>query len=131
MRLPGQIAARRLLVLGLPLVLIGGLILGPLLLTLIVSVFEKQGFWIAPGVEIVPRGYFVDSANTTRTPSYTLVNVKIGYEYKPWNLGIFFEGKNLGDKRFVSAVQVDDANRNYFFPGDGRGFYGSVAWRWK
>jgi outer membrane receptor protein involved in Fe transport len=55
----------------------------------------------------------------------------MGYEYKPWNLGIFFEGRNLGDQRFVSAVQVDDANRNYFFPGDGRGFYGSVAWRWK
>jgi iron complex outermembrane receptor protein len=92
---------------------------------------HASGFWIAPGVEIVPQGYFVDSANTTRTPSYTLVNVKLGYEYKPWNLGIFFEGKNLGDKRFVSAVQVDDANRNYFFPGDGRGFYGSVVWRWK
>jgi iron complex outermembrane receptor protein len=92
---------------------------------------HASGFWIAPGVEIVPQGYFVDSANTTRTPSYTLVNVKMGYEYKPWNLGIFFEGRNLGDQRFVSAVQVDDANRNYFFPGDGRGFYGSVAWRWK
>jgi iron complex outermembrane recepter protein len=92
---------------------------------------HNSGFWIAPGVEIVPRGYFVDSANTTRTPSYTLVNVKMGFEYKPWNLGIFFEGRNLTDKRFVSAVAVDDANRNYFYPGDGRGFYGSVAWRWK
>lgn len=92
---------------------------------------HASGFWFAPGVEIVPRGYFVDSANTTRTPSYTLVNVKLGYEYKPWNLGVFFEGRNLGDKRFVSAVQVDDANRQYFFPGDARGFYGSVQWRWK
>jgi len=90
-----------------------------------------SGFWIAPGVEIVPQGYFVDSANTTRTPSYTLVNVKTGFEYKPWNLGIFFEAKNLTDKSFVSAVAVDDANRNYFYPGDGRAFYGSVAWRFK
>ena len=55
----------------------------------------------------------------------------MGYDYKPWNLGVFFEGRNLTDKRFVSAVNVDDANGNYFFPGDGRGFYGSVAWRWK
>ena len=31
---------------------------------------HASGFWIAPGVEIVPRGYFVDSANTTRTPAY-------------------------------------------------------------
>ena len=48
MRLPGQVEARRLLVLGLPLLLIAGLILGPLLITLVVSVFEKQGFWISP-----------------------------------------------------------------------------------
>jgi iron complex outermembrane receptor protein len=92
---------------------------------------HNSGFWIAPGVEIVPRGYYVDSANTTRTPSYTLFNVKMGFEYKPWNLGVFFEGRNLTDKSFVSAVAVDDANRNYLYPGDGRGFYGSVAWRWK
>ena len=49
MPLPGRVGARRLLVLGLPLLLIAGLILGPLLLTLLVSVFEKSGFWIRPG----------------------------------------------------------------------------------
>ena len=48
MRLPGQLAAPRLLVLGLPLLLIAGLILGPLLITLVVSFFEKSGFWIRP-----------------------------------------------------------------------------------
>ncbi len=92
---------------------------------------HDSGFWIAPGVEIVPQGYFVNSANTVRTPAYTLFNVKMGFEYKPWNVGIFFEGRNLTGKRFVSAVAVDDANGNYFYPGDQRGFYGSVAWRWK
>jgi ABC-type spermidine/putrescine transport system permease subunit I len=45
---PSRRQARRLLVLGLPLVAIAGLILGPLLITLLVSVFEKQGFWISP-----------------------------------------------------------------------------------
>src|SRR5262249_3925674 len=92
---------------------------------------HASGFWFAPGVEIVPNGYYVNSANTVSTPAYTLVNLKIGFNYRPWNLEVFFEGRNLGDKSFVSAVQVDDANGNYFFPGDGRGFYGSVAWRWK
>jgi ABC-type spermidine/putrescine transport system permease subunit I len=48
MPLPSRRQARRLLVLGLPLVVIAGLILGPLLLTLVVSVFEKKGFWISP-----------------------------------------------------------------------------------
>jgi ABC-type spermidine/putrescine transport system permease subunit I len=49
MPLPGRVGARRLLVLGLPLLLIAVLILGPLLLTLVVSVSEKSGFWIRPG----------------------------------------------------------------------------------
>ena len=92
---------------------------------------HSSGFWIAPGLEIVPLGYFVNSANTVKTPAYTLFNVKMGFEYKPWNVGIFFEGRNLTDKAFVSAVNVDDATGSYFFPGDQRGFYGSVAWRWK
>ena len=33
---------------------------------------HASGFWFAPGVEIVPKGYFVNSANTVRTPAYTL-----------------------------------------------------------
>ena len=48
MRLPSRGQARRLLVLGLPLLVTAGLILGPLLITLAVSVFEKRGFWISP-----------------------------------------------------------------------------------
>ena len=40
--------ARRLVVLGLPLLAIAGLILGPLLITLAVSFFEKQGFGVRP-----------------------------------------------------------------------------------
>jgi ABC-type spermidine/putrescine transport system permease subunit I len=47
MPLPSRRQARRLLVLGLPLAVIAGLILGPLLITLVVSVFEKKGFWIS------------------------------------------------------------------------------------
>jgi ABC-type spermidine/putrescine transport system permease subunit I len=47
MPLPSRRQARRMLVLGLPLAVIAGLILGPLLITLVVSVFEKKDFWIS------------------------------------------------------------------------------------
>ena len=52
MRGPGRVQLLRLLVLGLPLLLIAGLILGPLLITLAISVFEKKGFWISPAVTL-------------------------------------------------------------------------------
>jgi len=89
------------------------------------------GFWIAPGVEVVPHGYYVNSENNARTQAYTLFNVKLGYDYKPWNLGVFFEARNLTDAVYASSVQVDAANRRFFEPGDGRAFYGGIQWRWK
>jgi iron complex outermembrane receptor protein len=89
------------------------------------------GFWIAPGVEVVPHGYYVTSANDARTQAYTLFNVRMGYTYKPWRLEVYFEGRNLTDATYASSVVVDSANRRFFEPGDGRAFYGGVAWRWK
>lgn len=91
---------------------------------------HPSGFWMAPGIESTPAGYFVDSANTVRTDAYTLVNLRLGYEYKPWQLGATFEARNLAHTRYVSAVSVDDANGRFFQPGDGRAFYGTLHWRW-
>ena len=90
-----------------------------------------SGFWGAPSMENVPKAYFVNSANTNRTSAYMLGNLAMGYDYKPWNLSVFFLARNLTDKQYISSVFVDDANGNYFFPGDGRAFYGGVAVRWK
>jgi outer membrane receptor protein involved in Fe transport len=58
------------------------------------------------------------------------VNVQLGYEYQPWKLGVFFEGRNLTNKVYASAVQVDSDNGRFFEPGDGRAFYGRVTWQW-
>jgi iron complex outermembrane receptor protein len=89
-----------------------------------------SGFWMAPGLDIVPSGYFVNSENNARSHAYTLVNLKAGFEHKPTGLGVFFEARNLADTTYVSAVAVDDANRRFFLPGDGRSFYGGISWRW-
>lgn len=48
MQVPRRHQALRLLALGLPLLVLAGLILGPLAITLIVSFFEKRGFGISP-----------------------------------------------------------------------------------
>lgn len=92
---------------------------------------HRSGFWVAPDLEVVPNGYFVNSTNTARTSPYELYGLRMGYDHRPWNLSVFFEGRNLADTRFVSAVSVDDANGRFFQPGDGRAFYGGVQWRWK
>jgi iron complex outermembrane receptor protein len=92
---------------------------------------HASGFWFAPGLESVPQGYFVDSANTVRTPPYTLVGVRTGYDHAPTKLSVFFEARNLADKHYVSSVVVDNASGRFFEPGDGRAFYGGVSWRFR
>jgi iron complex outermembrane receptor protein len=92
-----------------------------------------SGAWLAPGVEVVPTGYHVNSENISRdrAEAYTLFNVRAGYDYKPWRLGVFFEARNLTNATYASSVVVDAADKRSFEPGDGRAFYGGLEWRWK
>ena len=92
---------------------------------------HRSGVWVGPNVDWVPQGYFVNSENQNRTSPYELVGIRMGYDYKPWNLSVFFEGRNLADVTYASSVQVDNAIGRFFEPGDGRAFYGGVGWRWK
>ena len=78
-------------------------------------------------MESVPKGYPVNSANTVQNDAYTLFNLRLGYDYKPWNFSAYFEARNLTDTRYAAAVTVDDANGRFFLPGDGRAFYGGSA----
>ena len=90
----------------------------------------EAGFWLAPGYEAVPSSYDVNSENTATAPGYAFANFKVGYLYAPWNAEIFFEARNLNDVNYVSAVEVDSGTGEYFYPGDGRSFYGGLQWRW-
>jgi iron complex outermembrane recepter protein len=93
---------------------------------------HASGVWVAPNVEATPQGYFVNSENdTARTRPYALLGLRAGYNYKPWNVGVGFEARNLTDVTYASSVVVDAANRRFFEPGDGRAFYGTVQWSWK
>jgi len=88
------------------------------------------GFYVAPQFENVPKRYPVNSANTNFTSPYALVGLQMGYTYKPGNASLSFTAANLANKSYISAVVTDDANGQSFYPGDGRGFYGGLQWRW-
>jgi len=88
------------------------------------------GFFIAPQFENVPKAYPVNSTNTNSTSAYDIYGIQMGYTYKPWNMTVSFQGANLANKSFISAVVTDDALGQSFFPGDGRSFYGGLQWRY-
>jgi iron complex outermembrane receptor protein len=72
----------------------------------------------------------VNSENTARATGYTLGNIRAGYNYKPLNLEVLFEARNLADKQYVAAAFVDSGDGRFYQPGDGRSFYGGLRWRW-
>ena len=92
---------------------------------------HASGFWLAPNVETVPHGYYVNSENDARTKGYVTAGMRLGYTYKPWQLAGFFEARNLPNVTYASSVVVDAANRRFFEPADGRAFYGGLEWRFR
>ncbi|HEX2560089.1 TonB-dependent receptor family protein, partial [Phenylobacterium sp.] len=98
--------------------------------------WEHPGGWfLAPNLEWVPRGAFVDYANTLRAPGYTLTGIAGGWT-RPDGLSVFLEARNLTNERYVSNFNaVTDASRpgvstSVFFPGEGRAVFGGLSWRY-
>jgi len=91
------------------------------------------GFYAGPNVEWVPQKYNVDSAETLFADPYAIIGFRVGYR-SGRGFSIFFEGRNLLDKHYAATTGVisaaTPANQAQFNPGDGRGFYGGIEWRW-
>lgn len=80
---------------------------------------HPKGFWIAPGVDWSPATYFVNSGNTAKNDSYAVFNLRAGFDRK--RFGIFLDANNVFDRNYAGSVQVDDGNRRFYEPGNGRG----------
>ncbi len=93
-----------------------------------VTYSNKAGYWVQPYVYAVPDGWAVNSPNTVFAPAYTLVGVRLGYNYSPWHCRFFFDARNLTDTSWAATIAPDEANQRFFDPGDGRSFYGGVSW---
>lgn len=91
-----------------------------------------SGFWIAPNLDYVPEGFFVDNANTTRTNRYALIGLRAGAELLDGRLGVFVEARNLADRRYISSasvVPVAAPDAALFEPGFGRSAYAGARFR--
>ncbi len=94
---------------------------------------HPSGFYAGPNVEWSATKTPVDSANTLYADPYALLGFKIGYRSER-GFSVFVEAKNLTDKRYAATTgvisQATPFNGNQFLPGDGRGLYGGIEWRW-
>ena len=76
--------------------------------------------------------YFVDDANTARTPSYTLLNLRFGWQYAtgPWTLEPFLALNNLTDAAYDGTVRLNAQGGRFFEPAPDFNLYGGVQLRW-
>lgn len=89
------------------------------------------GVFIEPGLEAAGSNG-VDYANTQSAPGYVIWNLSTGVDL-PHGLSLFLDGRNLLDRRYASSVTTTTnfqtaANRNLFYPAEGRQFFGGVRW---
>jgi iron complex outermembrane receptor protein len=95
------------------------------------------GFYAGPNINWAITSFPVDNANTLYAPAYALIGFKMGM-YLGKGISIFFDARNLLDKRYASSVDpISTANPDVnpppiqvFHPGDPRSFYGGVSWVW-
>ncbi|MEQ8281771.1 MAG: TonB-dependent receptor [Parvibaculum sp.] len=88
-----------------------------------------SGWDVAPKLEWVPDGGYVDYANRMEAPGYATVGLDGGIDIMP-GTRLFFDARNLTGKRYVSTYNtITDAAlapANVFYPGEGRSFFAGV-----
>jgi iron complex outermembrane receptor protein len=91
------------------------------------------GWYAGPTFEWVPVKTWVDHRNTLSADPYALLGFKLGRRVEG-GLSWFVEGKNLTDERYAATTGViENANgtdQRQFLPGDGRGVFAGVEYRW-
>jgi iron complex outermembrane recepter protein len=89
---------------------------------------HPSGAWVAPTLDWVPTGFYVDNANTLRTNSYALFGLRGGWNFAN-GLSAFFEARNLGDRRTIASASVAPRavpTSALFEPGFGRSVFAGL-----
>ncbi|GAB2518355.1 TonB-dependent receptor family protein [Lysobacter humi (ex Lee et al. 2017)] len=85
--------------------------------------------WHVQGEAQHVGGVSADTAGAARASGYTLLNASAGYgfETRRWRGRVFGGVTNLGDRRHVGSVIVNEANGRAFEPGAGRAVNVGIA----
>lgn len=87
------------------------------------------GWDIAPKVEWVPNGGYVDYANRLEAPGYTTIGVEGGVDLAK-SVRLFVDARNLTDRNYISTYSnITDAAlaaTNVFYPGEGRSVFAGL-----
>jgi iron complex outermembrane receptor protein len=76
---------------------------------------------------------YVNDINTDKAPSYTIFNIRAGFEQNlaNWRLKEYVRIDNITDKDYIGAVRVNDGNALYFEPAAGRNYLLGLSAQYK
>ncbi|HUD50848.1 TonB-dependent receptor family protein [Parvibaculum sp.] len=86
---------------------------------------SHRGWDIAPKIDWVPDGGYVDYANTFKAPGYVTFGIEGGVDVTE-GLRIFADARNLADRRYISnytTVTTYAPSQEDFYPGEGRSVF--------
>jgi iron complex outermembrane receptor protein len=72
---------------------------------------------------------FANNANTTRVPSYTVANLRLGTEFDSGGarLSPFVGINNLTDETYFSNIRINAFGGRFFEPAPDRNFYAGIT----
>lgn len=92
-----------------------------------------SGWYAGPTFEWAPDKTFIDFRNTYAAHSYAIAGLRVGRR-APQGVSWFAEVRNLFDKKYSPTTGVIEnaagLDQAQFLPGDGRGFFGGIEYRW-
>jgi iron complex outermembrane recepter protein len=67
---------------------------------------------------------YVNDTNTDAAPSYTIFNLRAGFEQNlaNWNLKEYVRVENIADRDYIGSVRVNDTNLRFFEPAADRNY---------
>nr|WP_294841185.1 TonB-dependent receptor [uncultured Methylotenera sp.] len=76
---------------------------------------------------------YVNDINTDKAPSYTIFNIRTGFEQNlhNWRFKEYVRIENITDKEYIGAVRVNDSNSLYFEPAAGRNYLLGLSAQYK
>lgn len=102
------------------------------------NVYGAMSWGRATGFNASANAQFLSSipandSNTVFASSYALFGLEAAYVLKleHWSVRPFVRIDNLLDRRYVSALSVNDGNGRFYFPGTDRTALAGVSFNWK
>lgn len=76
---------------------------------------------------------YVNDINTDKAPSYTIFNVRAGFEQNltNWRFKEYIRVENITDKDYIGSVRVNDGNALFFEPAAGRNYLVGLTAQYK